>query len=455
MRARQFLIACLGAASALVVVVVLWRARARRQAALERRQRDGLSVVLGGVIGLLGAAVVRGRTRRASLERSTSPRRASAARVAKPSSEDPLIVHERGTQLETRVTELEGYITSNDRFYIRSHSPTPRIDGRAWRLRIDGDAVRTPLVLDYDELRRMPQLTITRALCCAGDGRRFFKHTFGVAAEGAQWGTGAIGVAAWSGVRLRDLLKRAGVSARARDVMPEGLDKTRLRRPIPLSKAMADDTLLALEMNGEPLPPDHGFPARVIVSGWAGIASIKWVGRIQVSEEPLYTPWNTVDYVLIGPEYAPVAPALGPPITEMPVMSLLELDWPAIMPAGHHTVRGRSFAGEARVREVVWSVDGGPWRDAQLFGPDIQASWRRWCFEWDAEPGHHEIRVRAIDERGRSQPDRVPWNDLGYLYNAVVAHPIEVSTLSGPSRIPPLATPPRIGARQRRSRSPA
>lgn len=235
-----------------------------------------------------------------------------------------------------------------------------------------------------------------------------------------------MGVAEWSGVRLRDLLERAGPTAAARDVMPEGLDEQRVCRPIPFAKAMADDTLLALEMNGVPLPPEHGFPARVIVPGWAGIASIKWVGRIEVSEEPLYSRWNTLDYVLIGSSYDAEGPALGPPITEMPVVSLLELEWPAAIPVGRRTLYGRSFAGEARVREVVWSVDGGPWREASLFGPDIPGSWRQWCFDWDAERGHHELRVRATDDRGRSQPDEVPWNDLGYLYNAVVAHPVDV-----------------------------
>ena len=191
----------------------------------------------------------------------------------------------------------------------------------------------------------MPQVTLTRAIECAGNGRRFFKEAFGVEAEGGQWRIGAMGVAEWTGVRLRDLLERASVTDSAVDVMPEGLDDHRVRRPMPLAKALRDDTLVALKMNGEPLPPDHGFPARLIVSGWAGVASIKWIGRIEVSAQPLYSPWNTIEYVLVGPRY-PMRIRRSALITEMPVMSVIDLDWPARIPPGATVIRGRSFAGE-------------------------------------------------------------------------------------------------------------
>ncbi len=248
----------------------------------------------------------------------------------------------------------------------------------------------------------------------------------GIEAEGGQWGTGAIGAANWTGVRLRDLLEQAGLVADARDVMPEGLDDHQVRRPLPLAKALADDTIVALEMNGEPLLPDHGFPARLVVSGWVGGAWIKWLGRIQVATEPLHSPYNTTEYVLIGPHYPTENPALGPVITEMPVMSVIELDRPAILPPGRHTIRGRALAGESRARAVAYRIDDGPWQDADLIGPNIDAAWVRWEFNWDAPPGDHEIGVRATDERGRPQPDSVPWNHHGYLYNAVTPHPVTV-----------------------------
>jgi hypothetical protein len=261
---------------------------------------------------------------------------------------------------------------------------------------------------------------------CAGNFRNQFGEAYGRTFEGTPWGRGAAGTAEWTGVRLRDLLAPAGVTAGAREVMPEGLDETRGRRPMPLSKALADDTVLALAMNGDVLPADHGYPARVVASGWLGAASIKWVGRIEVSKEPLHVPWNTDDYVLIGPGHPAREPALGTPITEMPVESMVELPWPATLPFGRRVIRGRAYAGEHRVEKVDCRVDDGPWQEATLLSPNVPAVWVRWQFTWDAEPGDHLLWVRATDDRGRTQPDNVPWNDLGYLYNAVVAHPVHI-----------------------------
>lgn len=332
-----------------------------------------------------------------------------------------------GCDFETRLATLDGeYLTPNDRFFLRSHSPTPRIDVADWRLAVGGSAVRRPFELTYDDLLGMEQVSVTRAIVCAGNGRRMFKDVFGVEGEGAQWRTGAVGVAEWTGVRLRDVLARADLAADARDVMPVGLDEHQGRRPMPVAKAMAADTLLALRMNGDPLPADHGFPARLVVTGWPGAACIKWVGRIEVATEPLYSPWNTIEYVLVGPDYPTGDPELGPPITEMPVMSVLELDWPATLPAGEHVLRGRSYAGEGRVRDVVYRVDEGPWLPAELVPPNIEGAWVRWQFPWVADSGEHHIRVRATDERGRTQPDSVPWNHHGYTFHAVAAHPVVV-----------------------------
>jgi DMSO/TMAO reductase YedYZ molybdopterin-dependent catalytic subunit len=385
-------------------------------------------VAVGLITAAMAAKLARLPGRLARLERlMPKPQiHATFKQVVKPTPDTLFADRGTGSDFETRLCTLDGYLTPNDRFFIRSHSPTPRIDAAAWRLVIDGTGVRTPVELTYEELCAMPQVTVTRTLECAGNGRRFFKEAFGVEAEGGQWRTGAMGAAEWTGVRLRDLLTRAGLTEAARAVMPEGLDEQRVRRPMPLSKALRDDTILALRMNGEPLPPDHGFPARVLVPGWAGVASIKWVGRLQVAEEPLHSPWNTVEYVLIGPHYPMQEPGLGPPVTEMPVMSVIDLDWPAKLEAGRQLIHGRAFAGEGKVREVTYRVDNGPWQPAELLPPNIEASWVRWRFEWEATAGYHELRVRATDEQGRRQPDAVPWNHHGYLYNAVVAHPVHV-----------------------------
>lgn len=356
---------------------------------------------------------------------ATSPSHTTFPAVRKPVPRELLVDRGTGTDFETRLAAVAGPLTPVDRFFIRSHSPTPDIDADDWRLRVDGGGVRRPLRLSYDELAEMPRVTVTATLECAGNGRRFFKETYGTEAEGVQWRLGAIGTAVWTGVRLRDVLDRAGLTDGARDVLPEGLDDHRGRRPMPLGKALADDTLLALTMNGETLPADHGFPARVVVPGWIGTASIKWLGRIEVSTQPLHVPWNTEEYVLAGPEYPARPPAAGVPITEMPVTSMLALDWPATLPAGRCTLRGLAYAGEQQVARVEVRVDDGPWRPAELqpAGPGAAAGFH---LDWDAEPGEHQIRTRATDGRGRQQPDAVPWNDKGCCYHAVVAHPVTV-----------------------------
>jgi DMSO/TMAO reductase YedYZ molybdopterin-dependent catalytic subunit len=347
-------------------------------------------------------------------------------RVRKPVPKEFFRAIGSGTEFETRPSAFDGLITPNQRFYVRSHSPTPSIEMADYRLKIYGTGVERAIELTYEELEAMPQVMLTRTIECAGNGRRFFKDQFGKRAEGGQWGLGAMGCAEWTGVRLRDVLAKAGVKPSARDVMPIGLDKERGRRPMPMEKAMRDDTLLVLKMNGEKLPIDHGYPVRAMASGWVGAASIKWVGAIEIAEEALYSPFNTEMYVMTGPEYESEGAAPGPAITEMPVISALDLDWPAELSRDVTVIRGRSFAGEATVSEVLYNIDGGEWKGAELDPTNIEGCWRRWSFRWEPTPGKHQIRVRATDDRGRTQPDAVPWNDGGYLYNAVVAHPVVV-----------------------------
>ena len=219
-----------------------------------------------------------------------------------------------GTNAEMRWDSVRqlGYTVPNERFFVRDHTATPLIDERTWRLRIHGSGLHGPgIELSYDQLRRMPQREVVTAIECAGNGRSFFASQQGTPASGTQWGLGAIGVARWRGVPLREVLKRARVSHRAVDVMPVGLDATvvsggvdygHVRRPLPIGKAL-DDAILVLSMNGEELPPDHGFPVRLVVPGWIGIASVKWLGEIEVSDQPLFSYWNTVQYVMTGDAY--------------------------------------------------------------------------------------------------------------------------------------------------------
>jgi DMSO/TMAO reductase YedYZ molybdopterin-dependent catalytic subunit len=337
------------------------------------------------------------------------------------------LMEDTGTGLDygTRPDRIPGYLTPTDRFYIRSHAPTPHLDAATWTLQVEGNGVHEPIAYTYDDLwNRFPLVSVVRTIECAGNRRVLFGAEVGRKFEGTQWGRGAIATAEWTGVRLRDLLEPAGITSGACEVMSEGLDEIKARLPVPLAKACADDTVVALAMNGEVLPADHGFPARLVVSGWLGAASIKWLGRIEVSEERLYVPWNTVDYVLIGPNFPANEPARGPAITALTVSSLVELPWPAQLRPEPQMIRGRAFAGENRIATVQYRIDDGPWQDALITSPVAPGVWVRWQFSWNPEPGEHTLRVRATDDQGNTQPDSTPWNELGYLHQSVLAHPV-------------------------------
>jgi len=341
-----------------------------------------------------------------------------------------------GTNAETRLESLAevGDTVPNDRFFVRNHSATPVIDAAAWRLRVFGDGLTGDAVeLSLSDLERLPNTSLTACIECAGNGRSFFAGQQGTPAPGTQWALGGVGVAEWRGVLLSEVLERAGIAKSAVDLLPEGLDANvvsggvdlgKVRRPLPAAKAL-DDVLLAYEMNGAELPPDHGFPVRLVVPGWVGIASIKWLGRIEVSARPLFSPWNTTSYRMFGPDY----PADSPPLTNQPVKSALELARGAVLPLGRRTtLTGRAWSGTAPIRRVEVSTDrGATWAEAMIYGGNRPGAWTRWRFKFEpSTPGPSEIWTRATDENGRTQPPSVPFNTFGYLYSAVVRHPIDV-----------------------------
>ena len=333
-----------------------------------------------------------------------------------------------------------GDVVDAGRFFVRNHTRTPIIDARTWRLRVHGDGLRgrprpaDPVTLSYAELKAMPSRTVTRAVECTGNGRSFFDTQQGTPVSGTAWQLGAIGVAQWRGVPLRSVLERIGLRADAVDVMATGLDDPyvsggrdygRVRRPISVDKAL-DDTLLAYEMNGAPLLRDHGFPVRLLVPGWIGIASIKWLGSLRVSTVPLYSPWNTEFYRMTGGDYAPDSP----PLTAQRVKSAFELARGAEIPLGERTVlRGRSWSGLGAVRGVEVSADAGvSWLPAHLTGPNLRSAWSRWRLPWTPTvQGATELLARATDSVGRRQPDSSPYNANGYLFDAVVRHPVTVA----------------------------
>jgi DMSO/TMAO reductase YedYZ molybdopterin-dependent catalytic subunit len=335
-----------------------------------------------------------------------------------------------GSNLEMRWEALynRGYLVPNELFFVRNNSPAvPSIDPAKWRLQVEGSGVSLRRSFSYGELLAMPSVSVIRAIECAGNGRNFFQVSHGKKIAGTPWNLGGIGVAEWTGVPLREVLERAGVKRTARDIMPEGLDTNDVKRPIPLEKAMAEDTLLVYAMNGHALPPDHGFPIRLLVPGWVGIAHIKWIGRIEASEEPLYSEYNTKRYVLIGPDYEPRPPALGAMLTTQKVKSAFELRWDGELPSGRRFLRGRSWSGEGSISRVEVSLDGGRiWQAARLREPNIPQAWVRWDLEWDARPGPYKLQARATDSTGNKQPFRIPFNEEGYAHWAVVTHSIAV-----------------------------
>ena len=383
-------------------------------------RRDLLKLTAAAGAGMAGVA-------------ATGPGAAAAAPgpIVKPLPPELFTV--LGTNAEMRWSAMadQGCLVPVDRFFVRNHTSTPVLDPADWQLQIFGAGLRHGAVsFGYEELRRLPSETITSTVECAGNGRSYFTTQQGQAVSGTAWRLGGVGVARWRGVRLSTVLRRAGLGRNAVDVLPVGLDPNYVtggvdlgpvRRPLPVRKAL-HDVLLAYEMNGEPRPPDHGRPVRLVVPGWIGIASIKWVGSIEVSDTPLFTPWNTQFYRLFGPDH----PAAGEPFDRQVIKSAFELDPGAEVTAGTtQRLRGRSWSASGPIRHVDVSTDGGKhWRRARRVGGSEGAAWQRWEIDWRPAAGAHELLARATDVRGNTQPDVAEYNELGYLFDAVVRHPV-------------------------------
>jgi DMSO/TMAO reductase YedYZ molybdopterin-dependent catalytic subunit len=341
-----------------------------------------------------------------------------------------------GTNAEMRWDALrgEGYLVPNNRFFVRDHTATPSIDAQTWQLRVFGSGLKGDgAAFTYDQLRKLPSREVTASIECAGNGRSFYASQQGTPAPGSQWGLGAIGVAKWKGVRLSEVLERAGIAKTAVDVMPQGLDGNvlvngvdygQVRRPLPVAKAL-DDVLLAYEMNGVPLPPDHGFPLRLVVPGWVGISSIKWLGQIEVSNQPLFSLWNTQQYRMQGGSY----PADSPPLTSQTVKSAWELARGAALPYRRRVaLTGRAWSGTSAISRVDVSIDhGATWSAAKLSGRNEAGSWVQFTYSFPPQSsGTYELWARATDASGRTQPDTAAFNNLGYLFDAVVRHPVVI-----------------------------
>jgi len=344
----------------------------------------------------------------------------------------PFMVHDDGKSLEARLENMDALITPSRFFFVRNNSVSLEVDVDNWRLSIEGDAVANPRTFTYDDIRALPGRTLVCYLECAGNHRAMFGLVQGRQAKGTQWMTGGVSNGEWVGVPLRDVLTSAGITDDAVSVLLIGLDtespEQGFRRALPVAKALHPDTLLAYSLNGEDLPRDHGYPLRALVPGWVGSSNVKWLGRIVVSKERPWTRNNTTSYVLIGDDYRPEGEALGKVATTQVIKSALALPWPAALNAGPREIHGFAHSPHGSIRTVEWSLDAGQtWRDAAVLEPQVQYSWARFAFEWDAPPGNHTVMTRATDAAGNTQPDQIPFNEKGYLFNQPVPHPVQIS----------------------------
>jgi sulfite oxidase len=384
------------------------------------------SQLLAGLGGALGAA---------ALPRGV---RAATAPLMDVVVERP---YDWGTPL-SELTGLDGLYTPNRTFFIRSHmGPPPSIDKSAWRLTIDG-MVERPLQLSLDDLRKMERVEVPAVLQCSGNGRYFFGEAFPNASHpaGAQWLYGGVSHGRFAGVRVRDVLHRAGLKSGARFSNNSGLDNPLLPttpkvvRGIELEKLLNPDTIIAYEMNGEPLPYYHGFPARLLVPGWAGDHSVKWLAHMNISDTITKGFWTAVGYRYpnkLGPPGKGVKPQDEHPVTALNVKSLIvsPLDGASVREGVPTTVRGVAWSGDgAYARRVEVSVDGGrSWRDAELGESPGRFGWRTFTLRWTPSAGSATVMARATDNRGAVQPHVSPWNPGGYMWNAIQSVRLEVA----------------------------
>jgi sulfite oxidase len=340
-----------------------------------------------------------------------------------------MIVHqEQPYNAETGLGALAEPLTVTDAFYVRSHGDVPEIDPGAWRLTVRG-AVEHELELSLATMREtFQEREVTATLQCAGNRRAGLIAIRDIPGE-APWGPGATGTATWTGVALADVLSMAGALSEAQhvgfvgtDVAPEATPPQRFGGSIPLAKATRPEVLLAWAMNGEPLPPVHGAPVRVVVPGYIGARSVKWLQQIEVRSTPWEGYFQSVVYRLLPEDGTPGAGA-GMPLGLVALNSdVVAPSDGEIVPAGPVEVRGYAFAGGERyVSRVDVSLDGGAtWSLAELVDDLGPWAWRHWRIMLDLAPGDHEIVVRAWDSSAATQPENEAalWNPKGYVNNA-------------------------------------
>jgi DMSO/TMAO reductase YedYZ molybdopterin-dependent catalytic subunit len=327
---------------------------------------------------------------------------------------------------------LRHEITPVGLHYLLIHYDIPAVDPATWRLEVGG-RVERPLSLSLDELRARPALSLPVTMECAGNGRALMEPR----PLSQPWLVEAVGTAEWGGTPLAPLLEEAGLADDALEVLFSGSDRgteggvqQQYERSLPIADALDRQVLLAYDMNGAPLPSQHGFPLRLVAPGWYGMTNVKWLERITVLAEPFEGYQQTVGYRLYESDGAP-----GPPVTRMMPRSLTVppgipdfMSRERLVEPGRCLLQGRAWSGWGPIERVEVSVDGGvTWHDAELGKQLSESAWRGWSYDWDAsEPGGYEVCSRATDAQGNAQPQTAPWNLKGYANNAVELIPVTV-----------------------------
>ena len=343
-----------------------------------------------------------------------------------PGKEKLIVRSSRPLNLEARVTDLTAYHTPESVFFVRNNYDAAPVDPAQWSLKIEGE-VDGPVVLRLDDLKKLPAFTQDVTLECAGNGRSFHQPR----ASGIQWEHGAVGTQQFKGVRLADVLALARLRPGAQHVAFDGFDKPPTPqapdfiRSVPVWKALAAHTMLALEMGGQPISHLHGGPVRAIVPGFVGSASVKWLERIMALTEEFNGFYMKSNYT---------APRVD---NDKEVYSLQSLEVKSIIVSpsegaklapGRVTAWGWAWAGEGELTGIDVSTDGGKtWTAGKFVETWDRYSWRKWEHAWDAAAGSHTIMARATDSLGRVQPTSRASNRLGYRWNVIHAVKVDVA----------------------------
>lgn len=332
----------------------------------------------------------------------------------------------------------KSWITPTELFYVRSHAPNPVIDPKQFRLTVEGMVQKTT-TLSLDQLQNLTSRSTTATLTCAGNRRAEYNREGKVG--GVQWEAGAIGNATWTGASLAEVLKQVGVTEGAKHVWFEGLDQIpksgriiTFGGSIPIEKAMVADgpaaPLLTYAMNGAPLTPDHGFPLRMVVPGYIGARSVKWLGKVIVSDRPSPNHYLATAYKIVK-KTEPIDWVEAAPIYRFPINAAIctptrnaQVNAGAVEVTGYALPTGRNGS---KIENVFISADGGrSWTKAEMTGQDTDFCWQLWKANVTVTDKTKRLVVKAIDSSGGFMPGRVPWNAKGYLQNSWYRMPIRV-----------------------------